>query len=139
MRTGEATFWWVSLGKLFLNSWSIWRIITTTESDLNKFVLAKLLKPISVMDNFLEDFQEFNKKTFPAVVMMIMVTTTTMNTNLRRKRKMFWFPVLHHGSPGTYDNYNLTTGDVMIHTIVQSQRSPWKLLIVIAWYCDCQL
>ena len=59
------------------------------ESDLNKFVLAKLLKPISVMDNFLEDFQEFNKKTFPAVVMMIMVTTTTMNTNLRRKRKMF--------------------------------------------------
>ena len=139
MRTGEATFWRVSLGKLFLNYWSIWRIITTMESDLNKSVPVKLLKSISVMDNFLEDFQEFNKKTFPAVVMMIMVTTTTTNTNLRRKRKMFWFPVLHQCSPETYDNYNLTTGDVMIHTIVQSQRTPWKLLIVIAWYCDCQL
>ena len=45
---------------------------------------------------------------------------------------MFQFPVLHHGLPGIHGNYDLTTGDVMIHKILQSQRSPWKLLIAIA-------
>ena len=64
MRTAEAAFWRVSSGKLFLNSWSILRKITTMESDLNKVVLATLLISLSVMGNFLEVFQEFNKNSF---------------------------------------------------------------------------
>ena len=34
------------------------------ESDLNKVVLATLLISLSVMGNFLEVFQEFNKNSF---------------------------------------------------------------------------
>ena len=64
MRTAEAAFWRVSSGKLFLNSWSILRKITTMESDLDKVVLATLLISLSVMGNFLEVFQEFNKNSF---------------------------------------------------------------------------
>ena len=33
MRAAEAAFWRVSSGKLFLNSWSILRKITTMESE----------------------------------------------------------------------------------------------------------
>ena len=64
MRTAEAAFWRVSSGKLFLNSWSILRKITTMESDLNKVVHATLLKSLSIMANFLEVFQDFNKNSF---------------------------------------------------------------------------
>ena len=49
----EAAFWRVSSGKLFVNSWSILRKITTMESHLSKFVPATLLKSLSVMINFL--------------------------------------------------------------------------------------
>ena len=64
MRTAEAAFWRVSSGKLFLHSWSILRKIITMESDLNKVLLATLLKSLSEMGNFLEVFQEFNKNSF---------------------------------------------------------------------------
>ena len=62
MRAAEVAFSRVSSGKLFSNSWSIWRKITTIESDLTKFVPTTLLKSLSVMDTFLEDSQEFNKE-----------------------------------------------------------------------------
>ena len=62
MRAAEAAFSRVFSGKLFSNSWSIWRKITTIESDLTKFVPTTLLKSLSVMDTFLEDSQEFNKE-----------------------------------------------------------------------------
>ena len=64
MRTAEAAFWRVSSGKLFLNSWSVLREITAMESDLNKVVPATLLKSLSVMGNYLEVFQEFDKNCF---------------------------------------------------------------------------
>ena len=64
MRTAEAAFWRVSSGKLFLNFWSVLREITAMESDLNKVVPATLLKSLSVMGNYLEVFQEFDKNCF---------------------------------------------------------------------------
>ena len=50
---------WYSLLKLFK---AILRIISTTERNFSKVVT--LLKSISVMGNFLEIFQEFNKNSF---------------------------------------------------------------------------
>ena len=48
--------------------------------------------------------------------------------NPRGKRKMSQFPVLRNRLPEIHGKYNLTTGDVMIHTTVQLQSSSWTLL-----------
>ena len=47
--------------------------------------------------------------------------------NPRGKRKVIQFPGLRNCSPKIHDRYNQTNGDVMIHTAVQSQSSPWIL------------
>ena len=49
-----AVFVRCSLRKIFLNSWSITRRISTAESDLSRAASATLLLSLSVMDNFLE-------------------------------------------------------------------------------------
>ena len=60
IRAAEAAFWRISSRKLFLNSWSILRKITATESNLSNVVPSTLLKLFFVMGDFLEVFQEFN-------------------------------------------------------------------------------
>ena len=52
-----AAFRRISSGKLSLNSWSIFRKITTMESNLNKVVPAT---SFSGTGNFLDVFQEFS-------------------------------------------------------------------------------
>ena len=50
--------------KIFLNSWSIGRRISTAESDLSRVAPATLLLSLSVMDNFQEILQKFRKIVF---------------------------------------------------------------------------
>ena len=50
--------------KIFLNSWSIGRRISTAKSDFSRVVTATLLLSLSVMDNFLEILQKFRKIVF---------------------------------------------------------------------------
>ena len=50
--------------KIFLNSWSIGRRISTVESDLSRVAPAMLLLSLSIMDNFLEILQKFRKIVF---------------------------------------------------------------------------
>ena len=48
--------------KIFLNSWSIGkRISSTAESDLSRIAPATLLLSLSIMDNFVEILQKFRK------------------------------------------------------------------------------
>ena len=44
------------------------------------------------------------------------------------EKKIIQFPGLRNPLPEIHGIYNLTTGDVMIHTTVQSQSSTWTLL-----------
>ena len=55
------TLWRCPLRKLFLNSWSIFRKIFTTESNKNEVAHTTLLKSFPVMRNFLEIILESNK------------------------------------------------------------------------------
>ena len=64
LSAAKAAFWMFSSGKLFINSWSILRKLTTMESDLSKVVPSTLLKSLSVIGNFLEVFKEYNKNSF---------------------------------------------------------------------------
>ena len=64
MRAVETVFWRFSSRQLFQNSWNILRKIIAIESNLNNVAPATLLKPLSVMGNFLEVFQEFTKNSF---------------------------------------------------------------------------
>ena len=50
--------------KIFLNSWSIGRRISTMESDLSRVAPATLLLSLSVVDNFLEILPKFRKIVF---------------------------------------------------------------------------
>ena len=58
------TSWLSSFRKIFPNSCSIGRRISTVEGDLSRFAPAKLLLSLSVMDNFLEILQEFKENSF---------------------------------------------------------------------------
>ena len=59
-----AAFLKYSFRKVFINSWSIGRIISTAESDFSKVARAALLQSVSVIDNFLEILQDFKKNSF---------------------------------------------------------------------------
>ena len=50
--------------KIFLNTWSIGRRISTAESGLSRVAPATLLLSFSVMDNFQEILQEFKENRF---------------------------------------------------------------------------
>ena len=50
--------------KIFLNSWSIGRRISTMESNLSRVAPATLLLSLSVVDNFLEILPKFRKIVF---------------------------------------------------------------------------
>ena len=56
----SAAFLRCSFRKIFLNSWSIGRRISTAVSDLSRVAPAALLWSISVMDDFLQILQGFN-------------------------------------------------------------------------------
>ena len=58
--------------------------------------------------------------------------------NPRGKREIIRFPGLPNRLPEIHGRCNLTTGDVMIHTTVQSQSLSWTLPWAIAWYCHCK-
>ena len=60
----QAAFLRCSFRNIFLNSWSIGRIMPTAESDLSRVSLVTLMLSFSVMDNFLEILQEFKENSF---------------------------------------------------------------------------
>ena len=60
----QAAFLRCSFRKIFLNSWSIGRVMPTAESDLSRVSLVTLMLSFSVMDNFLEILQEFKENSF---------------------------------------------------------------------------
>ena len=64
VRLATGAFLRCSFRKVFLNSWSIGRRISTAKSDLSRVAPAALLQSISVMDNFLEVLQDFKENSF---------------------------------------------------------------------------
>ena len=64
LQVASAAFLRCSFRKIFLNSWSIGRIISTVEGDLSWVAPATLLLALSVVDNFLKILQEFKQNSF---------------------------------------------------------------------------
>ena len=61
-------------------------------------------------------------------LMMIMLIHKHHAQKIPWEKKIIRFPGLRNPLPEIHSRYNLTTGNVMIHTSVQSQSSTWTLL-----------
>ena len=64
VQVASAAFLRYFFRKIFLNSWSIGRRISATESDLGRVAPATLLLSLSVINNFLKILQEFRRIVF---------------------------------------------------------------------------
>ena len=64
IQVASAAFLRCSFRKIFPNSWSIERRISTAESDLSRVAPVTLLLSLSVINNFLEILQEFEENSF---------------------------------------------------------------------------
>ena len=64
VQVASAVFLRCFFRKIFLNSWSVGRRISTMESDLSRVAPATLLLSLSVVDNFLEILPKFRKIVF---------------------------------------------------------------------------
>ena len=94
----------------------------------------EILKAISPPDDFVSFHVEITSRTSLVVTGQkekgdddYVKNQHNAQKNPRGKRKVIRFPGLRNRPPKIHGRYTLKSGDVMIHTTVQSQSSTWTV------------